>query len=59
MGRGERVKRRQHTVKLLVEVKCVYSATMKLSALRIMPTADFTAQQIANLVRLDELHLRK
>jgi len=53
------VKRRQHTVKLLVEVKCVYSATMKLSALRIMPTADFTAQQIANLVRLDELHLRK
>ena len=53
------MKRRQHTVKFLVEVKCVYSATMNLSALRIMPNADFTAQQIAYLVRLDELHLRK
>ena len=29
------------------------------SALWIMPNADFTAQQIAYLVRLDELHLRK
>jgi len=30
-----------------------------LSALWIMPNADFTAQQIAYLIRLDELHPRK